>query len=341
MPSIQRVIDSHNELAGLTTGDGHTQYVLLAGRAAGQTVYGGNAANDDLTLQGTSHATKTTSYVLLQPTGGSVGIGTPTPTSLLHVTLADAETATAPTVVTFGHNTSGVPVSGFGSRVSLLLHSSTTPDQPAAALDVAWRIATHATRTTFFNLQLTASGTMTRWLHNYADSTADGFNIFWGLGAGNTTMSPSGGGSYLASYNMGMGVNACAGITTGYYNVGMGLGACQRITSGVANLGFGLFAVNVATTANNIMGLGNYAAAYETVSGKIFIDMLNRTNEAGGRAGAPIYIILNATASSQEITFNVGKMGFFTNAAVAKPTAVAVTAEAIHAALVTLNLIAA
>lgn len=47
-------------------------------------LYGGANANDDITIQGTSHATKTTSYVLLQPTGGSVGVGG-TPDSKFHV----------------------------------------------------------------------------------------------------------------------------------------------------------------------------------------------------------------------------------------------------------------
>jgi len=47
--------------------------------ADGYTLYGNDGANEDLTLEGTSHATKTTSYVILQPTGGNVGIGTTTP----------------------------------------------------------------------------------------------------------------------------------------------------------------------------------------------------------------------------------------------------------------------
>jgi len=48
-------------------------------------IYGGAAANDDITIGGTSHATKTTSYVILQPTGGNVGIGTTGPGSKLEV----------------------------------------------------------------------------------------------------------------------------------------------------------------------------------------------------------------------------------------------------------------
>jgi hypothetical protein len=48
-------------------------------------INGGTAANDDLTLQGTTNATRTTSYVLLQPNGGFTGIGTSTPALPLHL----------------------------------------------------------------------------------------------------------------------------------------------------------------------------------------------------------------------------------------------------------------
>lgn len=75
----------HNNLGGLTTGDSHTQYAFLAGRSGGQYLYGGTAANDDITIEGTSSGTKTTSYVILQPTSGNVGIGTTAPSSLFSV----------------------------------------------------------------------------------------------------------------------------------------------------------------------------------------------------------------------------------------------------------------
>lgn len=53
----------HNSLANLATGDPHTLYALLAGRAGGQTIIGGTGAGDDLTVIG---GTSTTSALYLQ-----------------------------------------------------------------------------------------------------------------------------------------------------------------------------------------------------------------------------------------------------------------------------------
>lgn len=52
-------ITDHGALTGLSDDD-HTQYALLAGRAGGQTGYGGTAASEGLTFYSTSHATKGT-----------------------------------------------------------------------------------------------------------------------------------------------------------------------------------------------------------------------------------------------------------------------------------------
>lgn len=82
--NVLYVGDDHGSLGGLTDDD-HLQYPLLLGRAGSQILYGGTAANEDITLHGTFHATKTTSYVLLQPSGGFVGIGNSTPATLLDI----------------------------------------------------------------------------------------------------------------------------------------------------------------------------------------------------------------------------------------------------------------
>ena len=56
-PSIPDTEIDHGIISGLLDDD-HTQYVLLAGRASGQTIIGGSGASENLTLQSTSDATK-------------------------------------------------------------------------------------------------------------------------------------------------------------------------------------------------------------------------------------------------------------------------------------------
>lgn len=68
-------------------------------------------------------------------------------TGAIDTALTDTATAAASTLLTLSHNTSGTPAAGFGSRVLWELQSSTTADQSAAALDVTWIVATHASRT--------------------------------------------------------------------------------------------------------------------------------------------------------------------------------------------------
>lgn len=58
---------------------------IFTGSLTAPTIYGSSAANGDITIEGTSDATKATSYVILQPTSGYVGIGTAGPTSPLTV----------------------------------------------------------------------------------------------------------------------------------------------------------------------------------------------------------------------------------------------------------------
>lgn len=81
----------HGALGGLIPDDDHTQYALLVGRAGGQTLIGGTAAGDDLTLQSTSDATR--GLVIFGPAGTTVydevndrlGVGIGVPVQTLHV----------------------------------------------------------------------------------------------------------------------------------------------------------------------------------------------------------------------------------------------------------------
>ncbi|RJQ30866.1 MAG: tail fiber domain-containing protein, partial [Actinobacteria bacterium] len=82
--------------ADTVDGSEATAFPLLAGRAGGQTLYGGTASGDDLTLESTSDATK--GYVNINPNGGNVGIGTASPTTKLDISGSARVTGnTAPT----------------------------------------------------------------------------------------------------------------------------------------------------------------------------------------------------------------------------------------------------
>lgn len=51
-------VTDHGALTGLVPDDDHTQYALLSGRSGGQSLLGGLAASEHLTLQSTAHATR-------------------------------------------------------------------------------------------------------------------------------------------------------------------------------------------------------------------------------------------------------------------------------------------
>lgn len=79
-------ITAHSGLSGLTSGDDHTQYFLLAGRSGGQIAYGGTGSGDDLQFDSTSHATK--GYI-------SFGaLGSLTPNNPIHLLLPNSSSLT-------------------------------------------------------------------------------------------------------------------------------------------------------------------------------------------------------------------------------------------------------
>jgi hypothetical protein len=86
--STPAYITDHGALTGLS-GDDHTQYGLLVGRAGGQTLIGGTGSGENLTLQSTSNATKgkiffdaTSAY---DETNARLGIGTTSPNENIEV----------------------------------------------------------------------------------------------------------------------------------------------------------------------------------------------------------------------------------------------------------------
>lgn len=86
----QTLTSDHGALTGLGDDD-HAQYALLAGRSGGQTLIGGTASGDDLTLQSTSHATRGNIFFgsggthTFNEATGNWGLGIAVPTANLHV----------------------------------------------------------------------------------------------------------------------------------------------------------------------------------------------------------------------------------------------------------------
>lgn len=99
-------ITAHSGLSGLTSGDDHTQYALLAGRSGGQTLIGGTASGNSLTLNSTSHGTKGTIRMgtsAYDEVNDRLGIGLFSPTVDLDIT----RSASGATVKALVKNSSG------------------------------------------------------------------------------------------------------------------------------------------------------------------------------------------------------------------------------------------
>ncbi|HBB49602.1 TPA: hypothetical protein DEQ22_01620 [Candidatus Nomurabacteria bacterium] len=85
-----------------------TKYIA-ATNATIPLLYGSSADNGDITIEGTSSATKTTSYVILQPTSGNVGIGTTAPGAKLDVLF---DSASSPNMLQVTNYRSGAAPNG-------------------------------------------------------------------------------------------------------------------------------------------------------------------------------------------------------------------------------------
>ncbi len=74
---------SHADLSNLTGNDDHTQYAILAGRTGSQTLIGGTASGEDLTLQSTTNATRGTIFLgansAYDEANDALGLATTTP----------------------------------------------------------------------------------------------------------------------------------------------------------------------------------------------------------------------------------------------------------------------
>lgn len=201
----------------------------------------------------------------------------------------------------------------------------------------------------------------------YIDAGTSNGNLTIGIGAGfdnallqNTLIGRNVGTSVAAGYNTAMGGSAAASLTTGTENAYFGNSAGQNGTASSYNSAFGSecltannsgfntamgrhAGINVTGASNtmigmnsfitgvaisNSVGLGYYAGSYETASSKLFIDALDRTNEATARTSSMVYGVFSATIGTQFITFNANTTVAQGIATTGSPTAFTVTGGA-------------
>lgn len=138
---------SHSTLSGLTSGDPHTQYTLLAGRSGGQTLTGGTASGNSLTLRSTSNATKglvvfgaagTTAY---DEVNERIGVGTASPAADIDID----KTSTGAVFLRVQNDSTGTAASAraqilndSGNSLFLMMNSSTSTNTAGGVTVANW-----------------------------------------------------------------------------------------------------------------------------------------------------------------------------------------------------------
>ncbi len=143
----------------------------------------------------------------------------------------DSVTNTVTRGLTVAHNSSSTPAASFGTGILFNLHSDTTVDQNAAAIDTIWTTATHATRTSAIAFStVDAAGSLTERLRiggaaSLAIKSTAGTTI-WNFGPG--------GHATVSSFSGGTGLFISGGSATGFgVSMSTGAGGSFSSTSGL------------------------------------------------------------------------------------------------------------
>ncbi len=131
-----------------------------------------------------------------------------------------------------------------------------------------------------------------RILHTYGTD-----NVFVGRQAGNFTLTGTGG-------NTAIGDTAGDSLTNGNSNTMLGSKAGTALTGGNYNTFIGFASGLNATGSNDCVFLGYRSGYYETGNNKLFIDNIQRADEADGRVKALIYGVFASTTAGQSVVLN-------------------------------------
>ena len=155
--------------------------------------------------------------------------------------------------------TDSLTITGGGSIVT----DTITADNVIANNDVSTTTLTLAT-TPDFIIRINPTQ---RFIHNYQNG-GTGRNLFFGPGAGNRdTIDNGGGASYLASNNIGIGVDSLKSLTSGYANLAIGPLSLQNLTTGAENVCLGYEAMSSSITTGSTVAIGTRACYAVTTGG--------------------------------------------------------------------------
>lgn len=107
------------------------------------------------------------------------------------------------------------------------------------------------------------------------------------------------------TYNTGLGYNAVYTTNSGDFNTGSGAFSLNLNTTGSDNTGAGVYSLYGNTTGSNSIGLGAHSGRYATsLSNRLFINSINRTNLANDTTQSIIYGFQDSDPANQKLYIN-------------------------------------
>ena len=300
-----------------------------------------------------------------------VGIGTTSPSTLLHLKSTGSleqimERAAGTNYAVLSYNTTSGASWGIGVRTSsatpadsFSIYSSTLAANAVTVLNNGGVTIAGTTAGSSGAGALVVAGGLSAAGASYFGGQVTGARPFMSTGAIQANMTSAGGIGFVSGsnatnlYSFGpnsstsggfifQSVSSDASVNFNALTLAAGTGAATfagAVTINQSGAGLRLIA---ATAADTYLGvLENTGAAFRAAMG-----WTQATNVGFLGNGSGSFMTWSGTAVNAGVTFAGtvtigGNVGFYNASPVAKPTGVAVTAAAIHAALVTLNLIAA
>ncbi|MBI5421399.1 MAG: hypothetical protein HZA35_03795 [Parcubacteria group bacterium] len=276
-------------------GKSETEFALLAGRSGGQTLQGGTASGENLTLQSTANATKGKIFFGASSTYDEVnvrlGIGTSTPSAALDV----KGTANIPQLIVRANSTqsNSNPIIQVLTNTGSELFRLHSDDSTNLFLGTSSGNINNAGGGGIHNIFVGsevgganttgASNVGIGWRSLFSNTTGSG-NV--ALGDGALTTNTTGG------INTAIGGYALASDTFGGNNTALGSAALRFNTSGSENVSVGFNSLYSNLTGTQNVGLGNQAGYSSLGNGNLFLGYQSGYNETGSNK---LYIANNSS----------------------------------------------